>query len=119
MTKLTKTMLIVSLLSLFMSPVLPARAGHHPEGGGHGIVHVSVLGLVCEFCVQTIEKTLMKTGKVDAVDVDLDKGLVTITLQPGQDLDDETIGGAIKSAGYAVEKIHHMPAEAAHDAGHQ
>lgn len=71
-------------------------------------VHVKVLGLVCEFCAQSIEKVLMNTDQVASVDVDLDKALVTIIMKEGQTFTNEAITASIKDAGYAVESIHHM-----------
>jgi copper chaperone CopZ len=73
------------------------------------VVHVKVLGLVCDFCAKTIDKVFMDTEKVESTNVDLDKALVTINMKDGQIFDDEFIKTKITEAGYSVENIHHQP----------
>lgn len=68
-------------------------------------IKASVNGLVCAFCATAIEKTFMKQPAVEAVKVDLETKLVTITTKEGQNLDDETIKNLIMDAGYAVTNI--------------
>ncbi|HBR68055.1 MAG TPA: hypothetical protein DEA55_01630 [Rhodospirillaceae bacterium] len=70
-----------------------------------GTIKASVNGLVCAFCATGIEKTFMKQSEVEAVIVDLEKKLVTITTKDGQDMDDETITRLITDSGYAVTDI--------------
>ena len=72
-------------------------------------IHVTVNGMVCDFCAQSLKKTFMKQKSVQAIDVSLEKKMVTINLKPGQQLDDATIKKTIADAGYDVEKIHRMP----------
>jgi copper chaperone CopZ len=73
------------------------------------VVHVKVLGLVCDFCAKTIDKVFIETGKVESTNVDLDNALVTLTMNDGQVLDDELIKAKITEAGYEVQNIHHQP----------
>ena len=42
------------------------------------IAVVSVIGMVCDFCAQGLEKTFEKDRKVKKIDVDLNKGKVLI-----------------------------------------
>ncbi len=68
-------------------------------------IKTSVNGLVCAFCATAIEKTFMAQAAVEAVKVDLDQKLVTITTKEGQNLDDETVKKLITDAGYAITNI--------------
>ncbi len=68
-------------------------------------VKVSVKGMVCGFCAQGITKKLKAEPAVDKVDVSLEKKLVTISLNDGQDLTNSRIESLLKDSGYNVEKI--------------
>jgi copper chaperone CopZ len=68
-------------------------------------IKASVNGLVCAFCATGIEKTFKKQPAVDAVKVDLENRLVTITTKSQQTLDDATITKLITDAGYSVTGI--------------
>ncbi len=68
-------------------------------------IKASVNGLVCAFCATAIEKTFMKQPAVEAVKVDLEHKLVTVTTKEGQNLDDETVKKLITDAGYSITDI--------------
>ena len=68
-------------------------------------IMVSVNGMVCAFCVQSIAKKVQEHPEVSAVNVDLDKKLVSIALKEGQSLSDEAVEKSINGAGYAVTAI--------------
>ena len=70
-----------------------------------GDVYVSVNGLVCDFCARALEKVFGKEEEVKAIDVDLDKKIITINFNAGQTLDDTTLTQLITDAGYNVEDI--------------
>lgn len=72
---MTKTSLVVSFL-LLLAPSAWA-AGKHYE--------MRVDGLACPYCAYGIEKKFKAIKGVEKIDVDLDKGLVTV------DTDDQTV----------------------------
>lgn len=96
--------------------VVPAYADHHESGATteaapavrSGDVHVSVNGLVCDFCARALEKTFGKQEAVKGIDVNLDSKIVTINFNEGKTLDDDTITNLITDAGYNVEGIHRV-----------
>lgn len=96
-----KKLSFLTILSLLLLSGTPAFAAGD-------VVHVKVLGLVCDYCAKTIDKVFMGTGKVASTSVDLDDALVTINLKDDQTLDDAFIQEKITDAGYTVENIHHM-----------
>lgn len=71
-----------------------------------GDVHVSVNGLVCDFCARALEKVFSKEEAVNNIDVNLDTKIITVNFNERQSLDDETITQLINDAGYNVEGIH-------------
>ncbi len=56
-----------------------------------------VPGMTCDHCKRAVSGELGAVFGVDAVDVDLDTKLVTVT---GESLDDEVLRAAIEEAGY-------------------
>lgn len=94
------------LLALLTFAALPASAAHLGE-----TVHVNALGLVCEYCAQSIKKVFLRTEEIETIEVDLDAALITIVMKPGRIFTDEAIRHHIEEAGYNVDQIHHMPAE--------
>ena len=52
-------------------------------------IKIEVLGLVCDFCSQSIWKTFMLQRETEHVYVDLDSGIVEITVD--QDISDKKI----------------------------
>jgi copper chaperone CopZ len=68
-------------------------------------IKATVNGMVCAFCAQGIEKTLMKMPQTKAVFVDLKKKIVAVEAKDGQTLDGTKITAEIKDAGYDVVKL--------------
>ena len=68
-------------------------------------VQATVNGMVCSFCAQGIEKSLMKMPQTKAVFVDLKKKIVAVEAKEGQTLDGKKISAEIKDAGYDVVKL--------------
>ena len=68
-------------------------------------VQATVNGMVCAFCAQGIEKSLMKMPETKAVFVDLKKKIVAVEAKDGQTLDGKKISAEIKDAGYDVVKL--------------
>jgi copper chaperone CopZ len=91
-----RKLLIATVLASTMA--FPAMAG---------TIHVGVDGLVCAFCVKGIESSFKKQDAVEAVKVDLNEKLVTLTTKQGKTMNDATIKQIITDAGYTATTIHH------------
>jgi len=61
-----------------------------------------VNGLVCDFCAQALKKIFKKETAVDYITVDLNGGVVEITLKPGQQISDERVADLIRKSGYSL-----------------
>jgi mercuric ion binding protein len=68
-------------------------------------IRATVNGMVCGFCATGIEKTFKAQREVKAVNVDLEKRLVTIQTKQGQTIDDSEIRKLLGNAGYSVVAV--------------
>lgn len=87
---------------------LPVKA----ETTSHSDIVITVNGMVCDFCAQSVWKVLKEHEQVEDVGVDLDTGEVTVHLAPGTTLSDEDVQKAITYAGYdfvSLERVSHTP----------
>ena len=104
-----------SVLNIFTMKSVAACAGILFVTGAFNTVvaaesiKATVNGMVCAFCAQGIEKTLMKMPATKAVFVDLKKKVVAVEAKDGQTLDGKTIAAEIKDAGYDVIKLETVP----------
>lgn len=114
-----KTLTLLSTLAIltFANPAF-AEIDHGTHGTAQaeqvkiidqkGDAHISVNGLVCDFCARALEKTFGKRDEVKAIDVNLETKIVTVNFNDGKTLDDETITQIITDSGYNVEGIHRV-----------
>ncbi len=59
-----------------------------------------VKGMTCDHCVQAVTKEISKLDGVTDVDIDLDRGQVTVASE--QALSDDAVREAVDEAGYEV-----------------
>lgn len=98
MKKMTAMVLAFGLLLT----TVPAGAETAPAGQ---TITVKTKGLVCDFCVRTLEKLFKKREEIGTFSVDLTTKDLKIGLKEGRTLDDEAITKIVSDAGYNVEKI--------------
>ena len=66
---------------------------------------IEVLGMVCAFCAQGIEKSFGSDENVKDVFVSLENYFVAIESKDGKSIDEKLIRTIITDAGYDVQKI--------------
>ena len=66
---------------------------------------IEVLGMVCAFCAQGIEKSFISDENVKDVFVNLKEYFVVIESKDGKSIDEKLIRTIITDAGYDVQKI--------------
>ena len=71
----------------------------------NNIIDVTTIGMVCDFCAQSIEKVFMKRQEVQGIKIDLNNQKVIIFLTNKAMLDDAVIYKLFEDAGYGVDKI--------------
>ncbi len=66
-------------------------------------------GVACPFCAYGIEKKLNAIDGVDEIDIDLDKGLVTVEMTDGASLDDSQMTKLFNDAGFTYRSMTETP----------
>lgn len=70
---------------------------------------VTVNGMVCSFCAQGIEKSLLKLDETKAVLVDLKNKVVIVEAKDGKTLNEKLIKEEITDSGYDVVSVETIP----------
>ncbi len=75
--------------------------------GKHYLLRVD--GLACPYCAYGIEKKLKKIDGVQAVDVDLDRGIVTVDTRDDVDFTDAQLKQLFQDAGFTYRSMQVQP----------
>ncbi len=70
-----------------------------------GPYRIRVDGLSCPFCSYGIEKKLKSLDGVTRVEVDMEKGVVTVRVAPDATVSDERLRQAVRDAGFTPREI--------------
>ena len=70
---------------------------------------VTVHGMVCAFCSNSLEKKFKKEEAIDQVKVDLTSKKVSVLFKKGQSIENEKLKEIITSAGFKVVAIESAP----------
>jgi mercuric ion binding protein len=92
---------LVSIFALLLASSLALAAGTRYV--------MRVDGLACPYCAYGVEKKLKKIEGVEAIDVDLDRGLVTVEVREGVRLTDEQMTRLFKEAGFTFRSMRAEP----------
>ncbi len=96
MTKYLKRTGLVLGLMLFAATV--ALADSH-------VYKLYVDGLACPFCAYGVEKKVGGLDGVEKVEIEIEDGLVAVTLADGATLDEATAKQAVDEAGFTLRKF--------------
>ena len=69
---------------------------------------IEVLGMVCAYCAQGIEKSLKSLSEVNDVYINLEKFFVLVESKNDFGNDEKTLKTIIVDAGYTVQKIENL-----------
>ena len=69
---------------------------------------IEVLGMVCAYCAQGIEKSLKSLSEVKDVYINLEKFFVLVESKNDFGIDEKTLKTIIVDAGYTVQKIENL-----------
>ena len=89
-----------AFLCLALSLAWPTVA----HAGSHAY-RLYVDGLACPFCAYGIEKKVGGLDGVEKVEIDIENGLVAVTLAAGATLDEATAAKAVDEAGFSLRKF--------------
>lgn len=68
-------------------------------------IKVTILGMSCPFCVYGVEQKLKKLDGVEDLEVVLETGIASLTMEDGADLSNDLLKKTVKEAGFEVAKI--------------
>ena len=77
-------------------------AGAVPAQETHSVYAIGADGLACPFCAYGIEKQLTRIESVEAVETDIGKGVLLVTMTAGAELDEGAAKKAVKAAGFTM-----------------
>jgi len=96
MKNLLKRMIVTLLLTL---------AGTASAFADSPTYKLYVDGLACPFCAYGIEKQVGGLDGVNAVDIQIDTGIVAVTMKSGKTLDQAAAKQAVNDAGFTLRKF--------------
>ena len=70
---------------------------------------ITVYGMVCAFCSNSLEKKLKKEEAIDQLKVDLKNKKVSVRFKKGKSVEDKKLKEIITSSGFKVIKIESLP----------
>ena len=65
-------------------------------------------GLACPFCAYGIEKELNRTAGVAAIDIDINNGTVTVTMNEGATMTEAKADRIVKDAGFTLRAFEQL-----------
>ena len=68
-------------------------------------IQVTILGMSCPFCAYGVQQKLKRLDGVVELEVVLETGLATLTLEEDADISNELLHETVKDAGFEVAKI--------------
>ncbi len=96
MTAFLKRTGLVLAMMLFAAPAVLADTH---------VYKLYVDGLACPFCAYGVEKKIGGLDGVEKIDIDIDGGIVSVTLADGATLDEATAKQAVDEAGFTLRKF--------------
>lgn len=97
MRKIAVVIILVSSLALFIfAAPLKAEIEH---------ITLRVDGLACPFCAYGLEKKIIRLEGVSSYDVDMREGKVFVGLNPGAQIELNSLYKAVKEAGFTLRSI--------------
>lgn len=72
-------------------------------------VELRVDGLACPFCAYGIEKELNRTEGVESLEIDINAGVVTVTMAEGATMTEDQAKRIVEDAGFTLRGFAELP----------
>lgn len=72
-------------------------------------IELLLLGVDCSLCVQGLEERLRSLPGAQHVNVDLERGRLSLQVRPGSTVADKTLRSLMRDAGFVVREIRRSP----------
>lgn len=99
---MSQMMIPAALAALILALTRPGL-GQAPAAGDS--LRLNVDGMVCSLCAYGVERRLKKIEHVEGVRVELDSGLVVLTLRLGTAVSDSVLAAEVRRAGFALRGV--------------
>ena len=96
---------VVLSVALMRLPVDEARAADWPANA----YVLQVDGLACPYCGYGVEKQFAQQEGVQGTKINIDEGVVVVSVEPGTRFSDDELEQTIDDAGFALGEIVHRP----------
>jgi len=73
------------------------------------LYEIRVDGLACPYCAYGIEKKFMQRENVKQFDMDLEKGVVKVTLKDGEEITESQLKQLFDDAGFSYRSVKKTP----------
>ena len=103
--KAFRTFLTLTFALGLMAPALAAQQEPAAKEGEPRQIQVTILGMSCPFCAYGVQQKLQRLKGVTDLEVVLETGLATLTLEEDADISNEQLQETVKDAGFEVAKI--------------
>ena len=82
-----------------------------PAWAGATATRIELLlhGMDCSLCVQGLEQRLRSLPGAQQVQLDLERGRLSLQFRPGTTVADQTLRALMRDAGFVVRQIHRTP----------
>lgn len=111
MLRSLKNLLLVMALTIVA--IVPAFAGSTATIPPSNAYVLRVDGLACPFCAFGIEKEFAKQPGVKDTNVNLEQGVLVVTVKPGTTFTDARLAQLVKQAGFELKTVVSRPVESA------
>lgn len=98
-------------MALTMAASAPAFAGSTPQTPTPNAYVLRVDGLACPFCAFGIEKEFAKQPGVEDTNVNLEHGVLVVTVKPGATFTKAQLAQLVKEAGFRLKAVVSRPTE--------
>ena len=69
------------------------------------LIQITILGMSCPFCAYGAEQKLKKLDGVEGLEVVLETGIATLTMEEGADVSNEELKKRVKEAGFEAARV--------------
>lgn len=97
----------MTMTRIVLAALLLAASTQATAAGTRYVMRVD--GLACPYCAYGVEKKFKKIEGVEAIDVDLDRGMVTVEVREGVEFTEPQLVELFKEAGFTFRSMRAEP----------
>ena len=103
--KVLRTAVALAFAVSLAAPAVSGQEAASDQNDDPRQIEVTILGMSCPFCAYGVEQKVKRLDGVTELEVVLETGLATLTLEEDADVSNELLHKTVKEAGFEVAKI--------------